>query len=207
MSPGALDAAETVALSVAVVPEEAEPVFEAVVLPAVTPDCASSCFVSLSSLLMISVSSSVVVIFVPPSVVPASEEMSDRSLESLEDSSEVRSAESLSLPKSDESVLSPVVEVRPRRDDAVRPVPSVLEVDELLLPDELDELLVVDEFDDVETLPAEIVGIEGMEGPDISGMLMLEILLWAASGVRKPNGARSRAIRMSVRKAGVFLQH
>lgn len=198
MSPGALDAAETAGPSEPVVPVEAELAFVAFVLPAVTPDCASSCFVSLSSRSMISVSRSVVVVFVPPSVVPASEEMSDMSLESLEDSSEVRSAESLSLPKSDESVLSPVVEVRPRRDDAVSPVPIVLELDELL-PDELDELSEVVELL-VETLPTESEGIEGMDGPEISGMLMLEILLWAVSGMSRPS-------RMSVRKAVGLLQH
>lgn len=199
MSPGALDAAETAVTSEPVVPVEAELAFVAFVLPAVTPDCASSCFVSLSSRSMISVSSRVVVVFVPPSVVPASEEMSDRSLESLEDSSEVRSAESLSLPKSDESVLSPVVEVRPRRDDAVSPVPIVLELDELL-PDELDELSEVVELL-VETLPTESEGIEGMDGPEISGMLMLGMLLCEASC------AGSTVSRMSGRKAVSLLQH
>lgn len=146
---------------------------------------------------MISVSRTVVVVFVPPSVVPASEEMSDRSLESLEPSSDVRSVESLSLPKSAESVLRPVVEDSPRSEDAVRPVPSVLELPELEDELELEELLEEELL--VETLPTESDGIEGMEGPEISGMLMLD-MLWAASGMSMPS-------RTSVRKAVSLLQH
>lgn len=139
--------------------------------------------------------------FVPPSVVPESAVSSDRSSElELEPRSDVRREESESLPKSDESVLRPVVDDRPRSVDAVSPVPSVLELDEELelLPEE-PELSEADELSDVETVPTERDGIEGMVGPDISGMLS-EGMLWAVSGMSMPD-------RMSVRSAVSFLQH
>lgn len=80
------------------------------------------------------------------------------------------------------------------------PVPSVLELDEELelLPEE-PELSEADELSDVETVPTERDGIEGMVGPDISGMLS-EGMLWAVSGMSMPD-------RMSVRSAVSFLQH
>ncbi len=179
MSPGVLfTAAAELAVLVAAVP-----------VPEVTVPPASSCLESLSRRSIISVSRTVVVVFVPPSVVPESAESSDRSLESeLEPRREVRRVESESLPNRDESVLSPVVDESPRSDDAERPVPSRLL--ELLEELELDESVLLDELSDVEMFPAEIVGMEGMDGPEIDGMLMLEMLLWA---VRREVHAISRS--------------
>lgn len=171
------------------------------------PFCVSSCFESASSRSIICVRRRVVAVFVPPSEVPERDESSDRSLEfELEPSSDVRRAESELLPKSDESVLRPVVEERPRSDEAERPVPSRLEVaDEL--PDEPELPAVLpeepDELPDVETLPTESDGIEGMDGPEISGMLRLG-MLWAAS-IAGLN-ARSRAMKRTLSERSV-LQH
>lgn len=172
-------------------------------VPDVLPACTASCFESWSSLSIISVSRTVVVVLVPPSVVPESAVSSDRSSEEeLLPSSDVRREESLSLPKSAESVLSPVVEDRPRSDDAVSPVPRVLELDELELL-EADEL---EELSEVETPPTESEGIEGMEGPEISGMLS-EGMLCAAGCVMV--AASSSAMRTAMRADGTvsFLQH
>lgn len=144
---------------------------------------------------MISVSRTVVVVLVPPSVVPESAVSSDRSSEEeLLPRSDVRSEESLSLPKSAESVLSPVVEDRPRSDDAVSPVPRVLELDEL------------EELSEVETLPTESEGIGGMEGPEISGMLSDGMLCAAGCAMV---AASSSAMRTAMRADGTvsFLQH
>ena len=78
----------------------------------------------------------------------------------------------MSLPRREESVPSPVVEDRPRSDAAVSPVPVVPELPEaeppVPLPEEEAALP-----EEVEMLPAEIVGMEGMDGPEISGMVML----------------------------------
>lgn len=184
MSPGVL-AEDTVILEA---PEAAEEGFPAIAVMASVPEeavdfaallaelpvvlRASSCFESWSSLSIIWVSKTVVVVFVPPRVIPESAVSRDRSSELvLEERSDVRRDESLSLPRSDESVLSPVVDDRPRSDDAVSPVPSVLE-----LPELEDELELLEELSEADRLPTEIVGIEGMDGPEISGMLMLDML-------------------------------
>lgn len=128
---------------------------------------------------------------------PERAESSDRSLElELEPSSEVRSAESESLPKSDDSVLSPVVEDRPRSDDAVSPVPSVLELPEL--PDELvllPELLVLEEELPVEMPPEEIDGMDGMDGPEIVGIEGM--VLWAASRAGVPHKSTAKITRQA----------
>ena len=139
-----------------------ESALEVMVLPP------SSCLESLSRRSIICVRSTVVVVFVPPSVVPERAESSDRSLESeLAPRSDVKRDESVSLPKRDDRVLSPVVEESPRSDDAERPVPVRLPE----LPEELEaEEPVLPELSDVEMLPAEIDGMDGMEGPEIDGM-------------------------------------
>lgn len=205
MSAGSLSAADAAVMAAEL--EEAELAF-AEVAPVLEEAAAfdepafwaSSCFESWSSLSMISVSRTVVVVLVPPSVVPESAVSSDRSSELvLEPRSDVRRDESLSLPKSADSVLSPVVEDRPRSDDAVSPVPSVLELPELV--DEL-ELPELEELSDADRLPVESVGIEGMDGPEISGMLMLD-MLWAAScGMRRPDRAGSARSSMTASTAG-----
>lgn len=59
------------------------------------------------------------------------------------------------------------MEESPRSDDAERPVPVRLPE----LPEELEaEEPVLPELSDVEMLPAEIDGMDGMEGPEIDGM-------------------------------------
>lgn len=206
MSAGSLNAADAAVMAAEL--EEAELAF-AEVAPVLEEAAAfdepafwaSSCFESWSSLSMISVSRTVVVVLVPPSVVPESAVSSDRSSELvLEPRSDVRRDESLSLPKSDDSVLNPVVEDRPRSDDAVSPVPSVLELEELELL-ELDELE-AEELSDADRLPTERVGIEGMDGPEISGILMLD-MLWAAScGMRRPDSAGPAGSSMTASTTG-----